>query len=115
MSASLAQLISQFSRDAIQVQQRLNDDYQTQLTLPFLPNQYLLGDFSVKLRCRLEQQLKLKVGIEVDLLNLSVDMRFQRNAEEDSWIEVQVQQLPVTPPGEHSSSEAKFQDPPISQ
>ncbi len=113
-AAPLSRLISNLASEAVTVQKNIDaqfeedcqrfsqliantpEGYQEYLW-PFAPPRQRLSNFEVKARIQLQQEKTIggSIAIGVHLLNISADLRFQRDTSQDCQLKFSIKQIPV--------------------
>lgn len=110
-SPSVNQLLLHLSAEVIEIQKKLDQKFYTDLVqfekdiahLPDMQKQFLLAAFpahqqvskyEINTRISWQKEKSVAAGIGINLLNLSADLRYQRKTSGDSFINIEVEQIP---------------------
>ncbi|MEM7103691.1 MAG: hypothetical protein AAF502_11205 [Bacteroidota bacterium] len=110
---SVTELLESFAGDVVQIQKKLDDrfiieanqfvadylsvpeDHRTFL-MPSAPQRQVLAKHEVSARIAWRKEKSIEASLSVSLLNLSADIRFQRETSTDSSITIEIEQIPLT-------------------
>lgn len=93
------QLDAQYEKDLLLFEKLIHQTPETHQAylLPLAPKRQLMKQTEIHTRVQLQQQhsKESSIGIGVQMMNFSADMRFQRDTNQDAWIRIEIEQAPM--------------------